>query len=799
MTGAQGSKFDLTRRGFLKAGAVSAMGLAAAGSMTGCSGWLGSTAPEAAEEKTVYTLHQFMCTGRCSLKCTVRDGRLAMIQPNDTVDEYYRHVCMKGISEIQHVYSDERLQTPMRRVGERGSNEFEAITWDEALATIGEELNKAWDKYGKSSVYMSASNEPRFSFLPALLGCATGVEPGIDRGTGNGEAPAIGGDVFGGGTAESRDWVNTKTLVIAGTNLLETSMMQANTFMDAKEAGCEIIVLDPHFSTTASKADQWIPIQPGCDAAFYLGMMTYILDNKLYDEKFVLEHTSLPFLMNAETGEMLREGKEWGVDEETGEPVDPGDFMVWDATVGKAVPYSSAILTAALEGEFDVDGVKATTAFSNLKKNQARYTTEWAAGVTGIDAATIEEVARKYATNGPAYLVFGQGGSDKYSNPDIIGHAGMVLTALTGNIGKPGSGIGHTIGGAGYGVALGEWKLPEQFKPAELDVRADRFPTRENDMHVIISLGNTFQQYWANMNKTREWIDSLDFIVHIGMYYEDTVKYADIVLPVCSKFEDTVEHSIVRSDYNHVNLQTKCIDPLFDSKPDFDVMRLIAESVGLGEYLPKDAEELVRYQIENSKDLADQGITFDALIKNHGSIKMANTDEPRRGYTDLKFKTPTERMEVYYQSQAEVGQGWPNWEENNEAYAGNPLAEKYPLQFTQTRTRFSNHSHFKAAAWLQQFVKPVLELNPKDMESRGIADGDLIEAFNDRGSFKCVARANNAVRPGSSRTFEAGWSKFIEEGNTQNVTNDHVNERDEYLPTGAPIPFNDTLIEVKKA
>ena len=128
--------------------------------------------------------------------------------------------------------------------------------------------------------------------------------------------------------------------------------------------------------------------------------------------------------------------------------------------------------------------------------------------------------------------------------------------------------------------------LPEQFKPAELDVRSDRFPDRDGGVHVIISLGNTFQQYWANMNKTREWIDSLDFIVHIGMYYEDTVKYADIVLPVCSKFEDTVEHSIVRSDYNHVNLQTKCIDPLFESKPDFDVMRLIAEEMGVAEYLP---------------------------------------------------------------------------------------------------------------------------------------------------------------------------------------------------------------------
>lgn len=229
---------------------------------------------------------------------------------------------------------------------------------------------------------------------------------------------------------------------------------------------------------------------------------------------------------------------------------------------------------------------------------------------------------------------------------------------------------------------------------------------------MIISLGNTFQQYWANMNKTRWWIDSLDFIVHIGMYYEDTVKYADMVLPVCSKFEDTVEHSIVRSDYNHVNLQTKCIDPLFESKPDFDVMRLIAEEMGVGEYLPKTADELVRYQIEHSEDLADQGITLAELKKNHGSMKMADVDEPRRAYTDLKFETPTTRMEPYYEAWKPCEQAWPNWEENNEAYVGNPLAEKYPLQFTQTRTRFSNHSHFKAAKWVQQFAKPTLELNP---------------------------------------------------------------------------------------
>ena len=152
MTGTQSASRGLTRRDFLKVGVAGATGLAAAGSMTGCGAWLGAATQQAADEKTVYTLHQFMCTGRCSLKCTVRDGRLAMIQPNDTVDPYYRHVCVKGISEIQHVYSDERLQSPMRRVGARGEGSFEVISWDEAIKTVGDELRKAWDKYGKQSV-----------------------------------------------------------------------------------------------------------------------------------------------------------------------------------------------------------------------------------------------------------------------------------------------------------------------------------------------------------------------------------------------------------------------------------------------------------------------------------------------------------------------------------------------------------------------------------------------------------------------------------------------------------------------
>lgn len=783
------SQRGLTRRSFLKAAgaAAGAAGLAGAVEMTGVGGWLGEArAAEPEDEKTVYALHQFMCTGNCSLKCTVRDGRLAKIEPDDHLGDGFRRCCLKGISEIQHVYSPDRLQQPMKRVGERGANEFVAISWDEALQIVGDELKKTWDKYGKASVYVSKSNEPRFELLTPLLNAATGVEPGIDRGIGNGFDPSVGGDGFGNATSDARDWVNTKTLIMSGYNYLESSMMQSKFFFDAKEAGCEIIVVDPHFSTTASKASQWVATKPGTDPALFLGMVSYVLDNKLYDEDYMRAHTSFPFLVNAEDGTLLRKGGETA-------------YLVWDEAANAAVPYSEATGTAALEGVFEVDGVRATTVFSRLKETQEPYTTAWASEITTIPQETIEELARKYASNGPSVIAFGQGGSDKYSNPDIEGHAIALLVALTGNVGIPGGSAGQYVGSAGYGAALAAWPLPEEAVESQLPLRADLFPVEQNDVHVIISLGNTLQQYYANYNLTREWIKSLDFILHVGMYYEDSVAYADVVLPVCSKFEDTVEHGILRSAFNHVMMSQKCIDPLFESKTDFEVQRLILKSVGLDGCLPEDAEAYIRYQLDNAEDPLLEGIDFDTLAANKNRMPLAGIDTPRIGYADRKFNTPTGRMEVYYEGMLPVDQALPQWEDNSEINEGNPLAEKYPLQFTQTRSRWSNHSHFRAARWVQQFYQPYIELNPADLEARGIADGDTVEVFNDRGSFKCPARANAAVRPGSSRFYESAWSKHMDEGNFQNVTNNNLSKRHAYLMTGAPIPFNDTLVEVKKA
>ena len=131
------SRVGLTRRSFLKtAGAAGALGLAGAAGMTSSSNWLApveANADEGAEERVAYTYHQKHCRGNCMLKCTVRDGRLCKIEPNMAAAKGFQSVCLKGLSEIQHVYSADRIQSPMKRVGERGSGEFVAISWDEAL------------------------------------------------------------------------------------------------------------------------------------------------------------------------------------------------------------------------------------------------------------------------------------------------------------------------------------------------------------------------------------------------------------------------------------------------------------------------------------------------------------------------------------------------------------------------------------------------------------------------------------------------------------------------------------------
>ncbi|WP_419070711.1 molybdopterin-dependent oxidoreductase [Slackia isoflavoniconvertens] len=152
MEGSKRMRAVLDRRIFLRLGAAGGA-LAAVGGMATTQGWLApAQATAAPEERTAFTYHNEHCLCNCMLQCTVRDGRLVMVQPRPNSDKRFQNVCLKGISEIEHIYGEARIQSPMRRVGERGSGQFEVISWDEAFKIIAEKFQATIDKYGSQAL-----------------------------------------------------------------------------------------------------------------------------------------------------------------------------------------------------------------------------------------------------------------------------------------------------------------------------------------------------------------------------------------------------------------------------------------------------------------------------------------------------------------------------------------------------------------------------------------------------------------------------------------------------------------------
>ena len=225
----------------------------------------------------------------------------------------------------------------------------------------------------------------------------------------------------------------------------------------------------------------------------------------------------------------------------------------------------------------------------------------------------------------------------------------------------------------------------------------------------------------------------------------------------------------------------------------------MAKRLGYGDALPKSQEELARFQLDNATDKAVAGITLDEVVAGNGVVALKNQPEIARSYSNQTYKTTSGRIDLYYEDLVEYGQALPQYEAPHEAYEGNPLRDAYPLVMTQRRSKYFIHQNFMDASWLRQYYEPTLEMNPIDMEARGLESGDVIEAFNERGSFQCACVATEAVRPGTAVIIEGIWDKYMVSGNLQNVTNDAANPRGRALAKGRVTPFNATLIEVKKA
>ena len=793
MSGLKSSHGGLTRRGFLKtAGAVGALGLTGAVGMTSVDGWLvPARAAAEAREEVKYIFHNQHCGCRCNLKCTTRDGRLVLVEPHQVEDKHYEKICARGLSEIEHIYSAKRIQTPLKRVGERGEGKFAAISWDEALDEIASNIKAVQEKYGKESLLVMNSIESmarRTPWLPYLLGAQAGGFMGLDKNQANGMDRAFSVPARSSKSPSSIYSWSDASFILNFSNVLETGVTWTDAFFEAQDAGTKIVTVDPRYSVTASKSDQWIPIKPGTDLALVLGMIKRIVDEELYDVDFMRKNTSFPFLVSKSTGLIVKQGE--------GEAAAP---LVWDEASGSAKPYNGDGVEPSLFGEFELDGELCATEFSLLVDQTQSYSLEWAVSETGVSRDVIISLADEYV-KGPSIINIGYGGTDKVLNGDILGHAFAVLAALTGNSGKPGTGVGFYFANSGltHYASLKAWPLPKGAAAAPSPVPFFNMCREDNSVRACIFFGDQPAQRQPGAAVSREWLKGLDFLAMVDMYYTSSASYMDIILPACSKFEFEEEISGVTVVNNYVEMSQKVLDPIFESHSDFWIECELCRRLGFEDFLPESSEALVRYQLQ-ATSANMEGITFEALEQNEYMMRLKGSEVMPQKWLDQKYDTATGKIELYYEDMIDFNQALPVYEEPYEINEGNPLSSDYPFVFNQVRSRFRIHSSYTDAAWIQQFYEPCVEMNPDDAAERGMADGDLVEVFNANGSYKTHLRLSENVRPGSLAAVESSYESAMEEGILQSVTTVTVAPRTWKLAYGPQLAFCDLRVAVRKA
>ena len=336
----------------------------------------------------------------------------------------------------------------------------------------------------------------------------------------------------------------------------------------------------------------------------------------------------------------------------------------------------------------------------------------------------MRELAVTIATAGATMLGFGYG-VDRYLHGDLVTRAGATLAALTGQIGRPGAGVGVQSHGGGFREVMlgpGPPLPPGAATESVPNIVVGRRPL---DVRALFNQGDWLNQRVGDMNVRKELVRGLDFVVTVDHFWQTTAQWSDIVLPASTFLEATGPVRDVVASRNCVLVRQKVIDPVGGSRPDADIERDLARRLGLGEWFADTPEDVVRSMIDDSPDPAMAGITYDDVMAAGGALRVDVPEEPNVQYADLRFPTATRRVQFYLEELVELGEALPVHRDDHEAAVTHPAAARFPLVLMQAHVRQRAHSTFFSTPWtLQLWPEPTIELNPDDAARRGLATGD---------------------------------------------------------------------------
>ena len=714
--------------------------------------------------RVIHTVCSHDCPDSCGVLVTVNsEGRAIKVQGDPAHPVTQGFLCGKVAKYLDRVYSPERVVYPLRRKAgaQKGPQPqgkeheaFERVTWDEALDAIAVRLQRIADEFGPESIlpYSYAGNMGVLGygsmdrrFFHRLGGSQ------LDR-TICSEAGGVAWNLVYGkklGTPPE-DFKLARLIVAWGANIHGNNIHLWPMVEQARRNGARLIVIDPYKTRTAALADWHIAIRPGTDVALALGLMHVILREGLEDRAYIAEMTH---------------------------------------------------------------------GFEQLAERVRGYTPERVAAWTGMTPAEVEHLAREYATTRPAALRLNYG-VQRCENGGEAVRAIAMLPALTG--------AWKYRGGGGWLSTSGGFKFDERatrrpdlalHSPLGREARTINMSTlglalnAESSDAPVLNGGPAVKALFVynsnpgavapNQTAVRRGLARTDLfsVVH-DLYFNDTTDYADFVLPATT----FLEHTDVQGAYGHyfVQLSQQAIAPVGESRSNVWLFGQLAQRMGFEEECFRDTpEHMIEEALaigpdDHSRNPGMEHITL-ADLKREGHLPLSFHRDPESQpflpYTAGKLATPSGRIEFFSKTLAAKGQDpVPGFLPPVESRWGD-TANRFPLELLGRKadnymnSTFANlEGHRKMEARTSQR----LEMHPIDAKARGIANGDQVRVWNDRGEIGLTALVDGTV-PEGVVAARLDWSKFNKNGvNVNALTSERLTD------IGSAPTFYSVLVEVTK-
>jgi anaerobic selenocysteine-containing dehydrogenase len=425
--------------------------------------------------------------------------------------------------------------------------------------------------------------------------------------------------------------------------------------------------------------------------------------------------------------------------------------------------------------------------------------------VTGIGADEIRRLAHAYATTKPAAILMG-GGANHWFHGDLTGRAMGLLACLTGNVGRSGGGFSVYVGQYKVRVPVGPWFNPGgtkahivpsiYFLRGRSETMHPDVPYPANGFHgLVVTFANMFVQS-PDLNRLHETLAALDLVVVVDHQMTETARWADVVLPAATWYEKTDLTATPLHPF--LQLQQAAIEPVGESRSELWMWREIVRRIDPAkarEFMEVTEDEAIEMILAAGADGGPtEGITLAALRDGPVRLNVPDPDIPfLRQVNDLEpfppvslpaapeataAFLPTRRIELYKEEARfrELGETVPTYRDPHDDGVHDPAG--YPLTFLTPHSKWRIHSSYGNSPWLTEIHggRPFVLVHPEDAAARGIADGDVVEVFNTRGSFRAWAQLSEAAGRGAVTLPEGWWPRDFAAGKGVNeLTTSEVN------------------------